>query len=267
MEGVKRQSYTSIKEGADIYVTMDMYGRNSVIPVEMAEEIKKVDGVAKAVPRVISRIYISGRLDVLLGIPMNEHPSVNFIKGSLPKDGEIVIGRGMADALKLDIGSRLNIGVKVMAIIDHSPYVIKKMYRISGIFDSFSIWASNLVLMNIDDAISIYEMDGFATDIAVYVKPGHGTSVIENLQKMNSFFRIQTKEIVEMYVERGFNTKGGIFVALYTVVFAVAIPALLVSSGIGLSERKKEIGILKATGWQTSEVMEMVFLRTSSLHS
>ena len=117
LDGVKSQSRISVNEGADIYVTMDMYGRNGVIPIAMAEEIKKIDGVTRAVPRVISRIYISGRLAVLLGIPADETSSLRFIKGALPKSDEVIIGRGMADALGLDVNSSLNIGVRIVAII------------------------------------------------------------------------------------------------------------------------------------------------------
>jgi ABC-type antimicrobial peptide transport system permease subunit len=35
----------------------------------------------------------------------------------------------------------------------------------------------------------------------------------------------------------------------------VAILLLLVTSGLGLAERRREIGILKATGWQTDEIL------------
>ncbi len=259
LDGVKTQSRISVNEGANIYVTMDMYGRNGVIPIEMVEQIKKIDGVIKAVPRVISRIYIGGKLSVLLGIPMAELQSVSFVKGTLPKDGEIVIGKGIADALNLNINDNLSIGVRIIAIIDNAPYIIKKQYRIAGIFEPQSgIWTSGLVMTNIEDANSVFEMDGFATDIAVYVKPGYEASVSRHLQKINTFFRIQTKELVKTYFESGFNIKGGVFVALYTLAFALAIPAILVSSGFGLSERRKEIGILKATGWQTYDVLEMV---------
>ncbi len=266
LDGVKAQSRISVNEGADIYVTTDMYGRNGVIPIEMVEPIKKIDGVVKAVPRVISRIYIGGKLAVLLGIPMDELSSVSFIKGTLPKSGEIVIGKGMADALNLNISDNITIGARIMAIIDDAPFIIKRQYRIAGIFDPRSgIWTSDLVMMNIEDANSVFETDGFATDIAVYVKPGYEASVSKNLQKINTFFRIQTKGLVKTYFERGFNVKGGIFVALYTLAFALAIPALLVSSGLGLSERRKEIGILKATGWQTHDVLEMVFFENIAL--
>ena len=261
LEGVKTQSRVSVNEGANIYVTMDMYGRNGVIPIEMVEEIRKIDGVIKAVPRVISRIYISGKLAVLLGMPQDELRSLSFLKGALPKDGEIVIGRGIADALKLNINDHLSIGVRIIAVIDNIPYTIKKQYCIAGIFKPHSgIWTSDLIMTNIEDANSVFEMTGFATDIAIYVKPGYEATVSRQLQQLNTFFRIQTKEIVKTYFESGFNIKGGIFVGLYTLAFALAIPAILVSSGFGLSERRKEIGILKATGWQTHDVLEMVML-------
>lgn len=259
LDGVKSQSRISVDEGANIYVTMDMYGRNGVIPIEMVEPIKKVEGVIKAVPRAIGRIYISGKLAVLLGIPIDELSSVSFIRGTLPKAGEIVIGKGMADALNLNINDSITIGVRIMAIVDDIPYIIKRQYRIAGIFESQSgIWASDLVMMDIDDANSVFETEGYATDIAVYVKPGYEASVSKSLQKINPFFRIQTKGLVKTYFERGFNIKGGIFAALYTLAFALAIPAILVSSGFGMSERRKEIGILKAAGWQTHDVLEMV---------
>lgn len=267
LEGVKAQSRISVTEGADIYVTMDMFGRNGVIPIEMAEAMKQIPGVTKAVPRAIGRIYIGGKLAVLLGITDDEKPSsMNFIKGSLPKTGEIVIGKGLAEYLNLEVGKELNIGTRVVAFVENEPYIIKKMYRVSGIFDSQSgIWASNLVLMDLDEAVSVFEMEAFATDIGLHVRPGYEAAVSRSLQKMSPFFRIQTKGLVKTYIERGFNMKGGIFAALYVLAFALTIPAILVTSGFGLSERRKEIGILKAGGWHTHEVLEMVFLENIML--
>ena len=52
--------------------------------------------------------------------------------------------------------------------------------------------------------------------------------------------------------------KEGVFSALYIVAIALGVPAILVTSGFGLSERKKEVGIMKATGWQTLEVLELI---------
>lgn len=261
LEGVKAQSLLSVDEGADIYVTMDLFGRNGVIPLRAVAEIKALDGVVEAVPRAICRIFISGRSAVLLGIPFDKRFSddTSFVQGAPPRAGEVVIGTKLAQALKLGIGDEISIGARAIGIINHIPYIMKKMYRIAGTFTtSADIRTADLVMMDIHEAVSAYEMDGFATDIAIYVKPDHSAQVSEGLMKMNSAYRIQTKDLVRTYVERGLNTRGGVFTSLYLVAFAVAIPTMLVMTGIGLPERRKEVGVLKATGWRTHEVMEMV---------
>lgn len=261
LEGVKRESFISAKDGADIYLTMDMYGRNGVIPIDMVEPVRGIEGVIRVIPRAISRIYVGGKLTVLLGIPVEGLTGkVTFIKGGPPKEGEVVIGRRLAREMKLNTGDSLSLGVRIIGIVDGVPYVVKREFRISGIFDSSSgIWTSNLILMNLNEMIALYEMEGFVTDMAIYVRPGMTGKVSEELQRMNSYFRIQTKDLVMTYLDRGFSTKGGIFLLLYTIAFAIGIPALLVSSGLGLTERRREIGIFKALGWRTVEVMEMVF--------
>lgn len=260
LEGVKSQSRVSVNEGADIYVTMDLFGRNGVIPLSAVAAIKQLDGVIDAVPRAVGRIFINGRSAVLLGIPFDKRVSeMTFVQGASPRAGEVVIGAKLAQALKLGIGDEIAIGARAIGIINHTPYIMKKMYRIAGIFTvSADIRTADLVMMDILEAVSVYEMDGFATDIALTVKPGSGAAVSEGLMKLNSAFRIQTKELIKTYVERGLNMKGGVFTSLYLVAFAVAVPTVLVMTGIGLPERKREIGVLKAMGWRTTEVLEMV---------
>ena len=54
---------------------------------------------------------------------------------------------------------------------------------------------------------------------------------------------------------RGLLHREGIFNLLFLLAFVVGILVLLVTSGLGLTERRREIGILKATGWQTDEVL------------
>lgn len=258
LEGVKAQSVLSVKEGADIYVTMDLYGRNGVIPIKFAEAIKGIDGVSEAVPRAVGRVFINGKPAVLLGISLDRRTDdLVAVHGNLPQSGEVAVGTKLARALGLDVGSDVDIGMRAVGIINNTPYLLKRVYRVSGVIDAAAdIRAADIVLMDVNDAADVYEMEGFATDIAVYTKAGSEAQVINGLIRMNSSFRIQTKDLAKTYVEGGLNMRGGIFTALYLVAFAVAIPAILVSTGIGFAERRKEIGVLKATGWETSEVME-----------
>jgi ABC-type antimicrobial peptide transport system permease subunit len=49
--------------------------------------------------------------------------------------------------------------------------------------------------------------------------------------------------------------REGVFNLHFLLAFVVGILVILVNSGFGLPERRREIGILKATGWQTDEVL------------
>src|SRR5512147_2406524 len=258
LEGVKAQSVLSVEEGADIYVTMDLYGRNGVIPIKLAEAIKAIDGVSEAIPRAVGRIFINGRPAVLVGIsPERMTGGLTAIEGALPQPGEVAVGNKLARALGLGVGSDVSIGMRAVGIINNAPYALTRVYRVSGVIDAAAdIRAADIVLMDVNDAADAYEMEGFATDIAVYTRSGSEAQVLKSLIRLNSSFRIQTKALAKTYVTGGLNLRGGVFTALYLVAFAVAVPAVLVSTGIGFVERRKEIGVLKATGWETGEVME-----------
>src|SRR5205085_3928650 len=60
---------------------------------------------------------------------------------------------------------------------------------------------------------------------------------------------------LEVLLPRGLWHREGIFNLHFVLAFAIGIPVVLVTSGLGLSERRREIGILKATGWQTDEIL------------
>jgi ABC-type antimicrobial peptide transport system permease subunit len=127
--------------------------------------------------------------------------------------------------------------------------------------------------MSFEDASHFFLMEGKATDILIYTRPGYATKLAEKIQtewavnekSMDPPLRVQDKRLVKRYFLRGYNYRTGVFTALYMVVFALAIPAILVTSGFGLTERKREIGIYKATGWQTFDVLEMVALENLTL--
>jgi ABC-type lipoprotein release transport system permease subunit len=260
-EGIKFQSLISVEEGADIYVTMDYFGSNAPIPLDYLERFEKMDGVTKVLPRIVGRTYFANRLATIVGIfPENAPKSIRLAQGRMfhEKD-EVIVGKGLAKEFHLQLGVRFSLSV--------NP---SKLFRVAGIFDSSaSIWSANLILMAFGDAAEFFQMKGKATDILIYTRPGYATKLAQEIQEETGTsnpdrseppLRVQDRTLVKRYFQRGFNYKAGVFTALYTVAFALAIPALLIVSGFGQTERRKEIGIIKATGWQTQEVMEMVAL-------
>ncbi len=258
-EGIKFQSLISVEEGADIYVTSDYFGSNAPISLDYLEHFRRMDGVTKVFPRIVGRTYFANRLATIVGIlPENIPQSVRLAEGRMFKEkGEVVMGKGLAKEFLLQLGVRFSLSI--------NP---SKLLRVAGIFDSdVTIWSANLILMSFEDASEFFRMRGRATDILIYTRPGYAPILAASIQEGRSLsnpseppLRVQDKALVKRYFQRGFNYKAGVFTALYTIAFALAIPALLVVSGFGQTERRKEIGILKATGWQTQEVMEMVAL-------
>jgi ABC-type antimicrobial peptide transport system permease subunit len=66
---------------------------------------------------------------------------------------------------------------------------------------------------------------------------------------------VTTREDLLAVLPSGPLQREGLFTLHFVLAFAVGILVILVTSGAGLSERRREVGILKAIGWQTDEVL------------
>ncbi len=252
-EGVWVQSLISVEKGGDLYLTFDEFGKNAPIPAKYLEEIKNIYGVTRAVPRVVGRGFFQGKLVIIVGI--NKEDTSDFfhsIDGRLfsANKNEVVVGKWLARHFKLNIGDQFSMRVQK-----------RKVFTVVGIFSAkSSIWSSNLILMSIEDAWELFNAKGMLTDIQLFTLPGHISVIARDILDIlkDKPYRLQDKKIVRTFFNRGFALKGGTFTALYLVAFALGIPAVLVASGLGFTERRREVGILKATGWQTTEILELV---------
>lgn len=251
-EGIRAQSLVSVKEGADLYLTFDEFGRNAAIPLKYLDEIKKIFGVTKAIPRIIGRGFLQNKLAVIVGINKEDIPkSITCISGRIFENAnEVVVGHELKEHFKLQIGDQFSMRGQQ-----------RKNFTVVGVFSSdSSIWGSSMIFMSFNDAGELFGKQGVATDIQIHSLPGHNSEIATDLYDIlqNEPYRLQDKQMIQLYFKKGFMLKEGIFTALYTVAFALGIPAILVASGFGLSERKREIGIMKATGWNTLEVLELI---------
>jgi ABC-type lipoprotein release transport system permease subunit len=249
-EGIRAQSEISVQKGADLYISRAQYGRNGAIALAEIEEFAKIPGVTSVVPRISGRTYMGEELAMVVGI---DNPQLLNSKSQKLKSGELLMGRLLARRLGLEKGDEVR-----FFLFPALAFTIVEL--IDG---DLSIWTSSLVILSFNDAATIFKLPDYASEILLYTRPGTADIIAEQLNSlgkpwdMTPPLRIQTKSIVEQYINRGFDLQSGIFFLFYLTAFALSIPALLILSGFGRGARKKEIGILKATGWQTLEVMEM----------
>jgi ABC-type lipoprotein release transport system permease subunit len=253
-EGIKLQSKISVEEGADFYLTGDSAGSSMPLPLSYAERFRNIPEIDRIVPRIVGRAYLKERTVSIVGMPGGSLPGSLLIEGGRPNKnkGEVVVGDTLSRRYGLTPGSKF-----------YMPINRWKRFTVVGVFSSkCTIWSSNVIYMSLEDAGELFRMKGMATDFLVYAKPKQNSVVSIYLQLENQKeppIRIQSREVVNSYFQRGFESRAGIFTAFYLAAFALAIPLVFVLTGLGWSERRKEIGTLKAIGWQTLDVMEVVF--------
>ncbi len=252
-EGIKLQSRISVEEGADFYVTGDSAGNSMPLPLSYLDRFRKIAEIDRVVPRIVGRAYLKDRTVSIVGMPDGNLP------GSLPVaegrriqgKGEVVVGSTLNARYGLSPGSKF-----------YMPINRWKRFTVVGVFASEnSMWSSNLIYMSLEDAGELFRMKGMATDFLVYAKPKQSPVVSIYLQMENQKeppIRIQSREVVTSYFQKGFDSRAGIFTAFYLAAFALAVPLVLILTGLGWSERRKEVGTLKAVGWQTLDVMEVI---------
>lgn len=265
--GLQAEAEASVRFGADLYVTGSQFGRPVPIPLRAVPEIRRIEGVTEVVPRIVGDITL-GRESVhavLVGIPP-EHAAAwaDCIDGDLPRTRsahELVIGTSLARKLSLKRGDPLLPFYRN----DRKP---ARLSRVVGVFKSDApLWQANLILTTFDTAAAIFDQPDSATDLLVWCRadPESQAAVSRAIERQLAFSNSPTggiirpgvtaREDLRALLPRGLLHREGVFNLHFLLAFAIGILVLLVTSGIGLGERRREIGILKATGWQTDEIL------------
>jgi ABC-type lipoprotein release transport system permease subunit len=263
-KGVEREAELSIRAGPDLYVSGQQFGRTVPIPLAAVAEIHKIDSVTEVTPRIVGQIVLGKDSEnaVLVGMPPEKFPAaVSCVEGGLPGDGglnELVVGTELARRLKLRVGSMI------------PPFYRnrkgERLSKVTGIFKSdVSLWQANLIFTTFKSAAAIFDQEGLATDLLVDCRPGYQGQVRDTILRDLAFpinngqgivrARVVSREDLQAILPSGLLHREGIFNLHFLLAFAMGMLAVLVTSGFGLSERRREIGILKATGWQTDEVL------------
>lgn len=258
-KGIERDARLSLKSGGDLYVSGNQFGRNCPLPLAVVPEIEELEGVTEVVPRIVGRLALGSEAVevVVVGIPNSRFPeSVTCIDGRLPREGkldEFVAGTEVARRLKLKAGA-------LLPPFYHHP-AGDHVSRIVGVFESdVSLWQSNLMFSTFATVEKIFAMQGLATDLVVHCKSGYEGHVGEAIRRKLSTatgmkLTVTSREELSVLLAGGQFHREGVFSLHFVIVFVIGIFVILVTTGVGLPERRREIGIMKATGWQTDEIL------------
>jgi len=231
-------------------------GRHDLIPTDYMDSMREIPGVGSVHPRYWGYYYdaITGANYTLLGLGQPLSVGVEMVDGSLPsRPGECAIGVGVAEVREAGPGDEL-------VLVDSRNVGVT--FDVVGTFRSESnILTYDLVVLSNRDLIEFFGLpEGRATDISVEVhNPNEVATVAAKIKRMLPDTRPITKsEIIRTY-DAVFSWRSGMILTVFlSALIAFCILAWDKATGIS-AEEKREIGILKAIGWSTADVLELKF--------
>ncbi|MGD9397416.1 MAG: ABC transporter permease [Candidatus Thorarchaeota archaeon] len=276
-EGVVQDVSASIEEGPDILVQRLVGGRQAVVPTEWLSNVSHTHGVRLATPRVWGYTDVgNGRLFTVMGVNVTEYGGVieavgvEFIEsGRFLNESDtrkMIIGSGIVDMMA---ASALSIQIQVgstLSLISFEGELIE--FEVIGIFSSNSkIFSYDLILTDINSAREMFGVDNATcTDVAVWTEYGSDlNSVAFRLDTEIADARVLTRDAISDALLKTYGGRAGVVAILWTVVLLALVLVAFIASSAGSEEARREVGLLKALGFDTVDVLEIRMLESLTL--
>lgn len=239
---IKKEASIVLQGSPEIVVQRILAGRHDLVPEGYSDKIRKIPGV----------LAVKGRL---WGYYYEPATGANYTMvvtdDSRGKVGAITIGAGVArtagvlkeDTVPFKSSDGTYTTLEVAGVLPHESELV----------------ASDLIEISEEDFRKLFSIpQGSFTDITLRVRNKNELNVVaDKIRRYLPDTRpILRDEILRTY-EAIFDWRSGLLVVIFTgAILAFAIFAWDKASSLSFEE-KKEIGILKAVGWETSEVITM----------
>ncbi|WP_281951275.1 ABC transporter permease [Nitrosophilus kaiyonis] len=262
---IKKELQLTYESLPDIIVQRIVAGRMTNMDIDRIYEIEDIAGVKEANPRVWGYYYFqrAGVNFSIVGIDFDlkgYKKSLNKVieKYSNLEDKKImIVGKGVKRVLKENYYKNSFNFIK--------PDGDMLNIKIAGEFRADSeIESSDTILLPINLAREIFGMDeDKITDIVVNVpNPLEVQTVAQKIRNLYPDTRVITKEDIKASYQNIFDYKRGFFLTLLiTSIFAFFILVFEKASSV-TKEQIKEIGILKALGWEINDVLRLKFFES-----
>jgi ABC-type lipoprotein release transport system permease subunit len=219
-------------------------GRTNPIPIRYMDKVKGIRGVSAVKGRLWGYYY-----DPVVG--------ANYTL-IVPEDsgldrGSIRIGKGISRVRLLDEEDEMEFKAHDGTIFN---------LKVNGIVSPESeLVSSDLVFISEKDFRRLFGLSkDYVTDLTLKIKNSNEWGVVaEKIASLLPDTRVILREEILRTYDMVFSWRGGLMLAiLSTSLLAFVIFSWDKASGLS-AEEKKEIGILKAIGWETSDVIQMKF--------
>jgi ABC-type lipoprotein release transport system permease subunit len=241
-QGLRREAAALLQDAPEVIVQRLVAGRHDLLPAAWLDTLRRIRGVGA----------VEGRL---WGYYYDPAVKANYTLMAAPARGlaadEIAVGAALARVRQLGPGDYLS-----LRTADGQPLPLK----VTGILNSASeLLGADLLLLSEAGYRRIFNLPpDVYTDAALTVRnPREARTVAEKIALALPDSRpILRAEILRTY-DAVFHWREGLaFLTLGALLLAFVILAWDKAAGLS-AEEKREIGILKAIGWETGDILRM----------
>ena len=240
----------------DVLVQRLVGGRPATITVAEASKLADIPSVRAVRPRVWGYVFmpdLQGNVTVV-GVPKSV-PSLDEVRGTISEGRdrragahEMILGTALARFLGLHVGDSL-------ALPSSTPTA--PLQLVGTFASSVEAYTNDVIACDEDDARAVLDVPpDAAADIALdVINPAEALVVARTVLTRLPGTRVVERELLGRVYALAYGRRAGlVLAALVPALLALFVLAWDRASGLGPDE-KKEIAILKAVGWSSSDVL------------
>ncbi len=273
-EGVITDVSASIDEGPDIVLQRLTGGRQTPIPDTWMTNVTNTSGVRMATPRVWGYSDVgSGNLLTVMGVNATEYGSMlNAVGTDVLESGrflnstdyrKMVVGQGIVDIMAAAaIPLQVQEGT-LLSLIAFDGELIE--FEVIGIFNSDSkIYSYDLILTDLQSAREVLGYTNTSyTDLAIWTDFGADlNSVAFRLDNQLAEARVLTSDAIQDSMLKAYTNRAGFTALLWLIVLLAVVLLAFTASSAGSEEARREVGLLKALGFDTVDILEIRMLES-----
>lgn len=268
-DGLLRDAAASAEALPDVTVQKMVGGRIERISAAVADSVAALPGVRRALPRVWGYIPVTleGGAEVaftLMGLDLSAAPAPSGIGRAVERGrflapgarGEAIVGKAFARALGAAPGTALEL---------RDAFGGAETFAIVGVFSTpVQILSADLVVVGIEDARAYFGFaPGEAADLLVEVEaPDAADAVAGRIAALDPSLRVMTRGALADAARRAYGGRGGVFTLFWLVLLLTALLVAFAQATSVQIDFVREVGILKAVGWDVGEVIELKMLES-----
>ena len=206
---------------------------------------------------------------ILKGIDKNEKNIKEFFNNFISQGdlknfnlNEVFIGSELAFNLGLKKGDTLSLMSSAFIATPLGRLPKQEIFKVAGVFNTgFLDFDRNLIFVNIEDALSIFNKEDSDKNIEIYLEnPLEANFYKEKIQKINQNYFIYTWSDLNRSLFSALKVERNVMFIILSLIVVVAAFNIISGLTILIKNKTKEIAILKTLGLSNKSIKKTFFL-------